>query len=118
MRIRDSITFVSIILLASFETAGTETQPRLATYDNPAAYEIYDALLPVLFAWGTAHSQLLVIRSDTEPPGGPASACIAAGNPDFVPGHRELIQDFDRSNTAPKLLLRRFSIPKEYVLVP
>lgn len=113
-----------VLAVATFAQSNAQTNPRPtpAPYDLPEAYEVYAALLPMEWTSKEAKAHYLVIQEETDAapsfgPLKPIRECYPS-TPGFLKTYGGLIDEFERVNQEPKLLLRKLAIEKPYRLVP
>ncbi len=113
---------VVVLALATLAQSSAQTNPRPkpAPYDVPEAYEVYAALLPMEWTSREAKAHYLVIQEETDagPSFGPLKPVRECYPPGFLKTYGGVMDEFERVNQQPKLLLRKLAIEKPYKLVP
>ena len=105
--IRSSI--LAIIALVLF---AAQSPPKLETYEDSEAYEVYAAILPSEAPWRDSHAKWLVIRAET-------TAYEMCLSPDEVSARAigTAIVDYVGQNRVPRILRRKIVIDKPYTLL-
>jgi len=111
-----------VLALATLAQSNAQTNPRPkpAPYDVPEAYEVYAALLPMEWTSKDANAHYLVIQEETDagPSFGPLEPVRKCYPPEFLKTYGGVMDEFEKVNQEPKLLLRKLAIEKPYQLVP
>ena len=103
---------LSISVLLALALTPQASSPKQESYDVAEAYEVYAAILPSQSPSTDANTKWLVIRGTTTK----YESCLAPDGPsEKMIG--PAIADYAQQNREPRLLQRKFALPKPYTLL-
>ena len=122
-----AFTLLGTLLADIRSSAGQAGEPKRSnvnktnpeSYDDPEAYAVYAAVLPMIWNWELHEPKSLIFQKETEFSATESadSLCIK-GDKEFYSTWGSTLKAYLTANQLPRHLLRKFPVDKAYILVP